>query len=96
MTGTSRIEGLRRALDLVIHAERVVSGIDEAIVVVERFLDEDCDCMVLFIQTWNWASRIMQAAHGDLDAFVQHLRSEYIHMAYGELQDDLVVVCEMQ
>jgi L-fucose isomerase len=32
---------------------------------------------------------------GDLDAFVQHLRSEYIHMAYGDLRDDLVVVCGM-
>jgi len=31
---------------------------------------------------------------GDLDAFVQHLRSEYIHMAYGDLRDDLVAVCE--
>jgi L-fucose isomerase len=32
---------------------------------------------------------------GDLDTFVQNLRSEYIHMAYGDLQEDLVEVCEM-
>jgi L-fucose isomerase len=58
------IQGLEQAeaLDLVLHTERVVSEIDEAIGVVERFLDEDCDCMVLFVQTWNWASRIVQAA----------------------------------
>jgi L-fucose isomerase len=32
---------------------------------------------------------------GDLDAFVQNLRSEYIHMAYGNLQDDLLAVCHL-
>jgi L-fucose isomerase len=58
------IKGLEetRELDLVVHRERVVSEIDEALKVVDRFLSEDCDCMVLFVQTWNWASRIMQAA----------------------------------
>jgi L-fucose isomerase len=58
------IRGLEEteALDLVTHTERVVSEIDEALGVVEHFLDEDCDCMVLFVQTWNWASHIMQAA----------------------------------
>jgi L-fucose isomerase len=58
------INGLEETgeLDLVVHKETVVSEIDEALKVVDRFLDEDCDCMVLFVQTWNWASRIMQAA----------------------------------
>jgi L-fucose isomerase len=58
------VEGLEETgeLDLVVHKERVVSEIDEALNVVDRFLAEDCDCMVLFVQTWNWASRIMQAA----------------------------------
>jgi len=60
----SAVQGLEGTgeLDLVLHTERVVSGIDEALRVVDRFLGEDCDCMVLFVQTWNWASRIMQAA----------------------------------
>ena len=58
------IRGLEEtgALDLVTHTERVVSEIDEAVQVVERFLNEDCDCVILFVQTWNWASHIMQAA----------------------------------
>ncbi len=58
------IAGLERGgrLDLVAHRERVVSEIDEAIRAVDRFLAEGCDCLVLFVQTWNWASRIMQAA----------------------------------
>ena len=48
--------------ELVAHTERVVSEVDEACQVVDRFLADDCDCMVLFVQTWNWASRILQAA----------------------------------
>ncbi|MCZ7545447.1 MAG: hypothetical protein M5R40_18865 [Anaerolineae bacterium] len=32
---------------------------------------------------------------GDLDAFVQNLRSEYIHMIYGDLTDDLLAVCDL-
>jgi len=58
------IAGLQEtdALDLVVHQERVVSGIDEGIAVVEQFLTQDCDCMVLYLQTWNWAATIMQAA----------------------------------
>ena len=48
-------------LDVVAHG-RVVSEIDEAFKVVDRFLGEDVDCMVLFVQTWNWADRILQAA----------------------------------
>ena len=58
------IKGLEETgeLDLVAYKERVVSEIDEALEVVDRLLGEDCDCMVLFVQTWNWASRIMQAA----------------------------------
>ena len=48
-------------LDVVAHS-RVVSDIDEAFKVVDRFLGEDVDCMVLFVQTWNWADRILQAA----------------------------------
>ena len=46
----------------IIAHNRVVSEIDESLKVVERFLDEDVDCMVLFVQTWNWADRILQAA----------------------------------
>lgn len=58
------IRGLEETgeLDLVVHQESVVSEISQALQVVDRFLGEDCDCMVLFVQTWNWASRIMQAA----------------------------------
>jgi L-fucose isomerase len=48
-------------LDVVAH-DRVVSEIDEAFRVVDHFLGEDVDCMVLFVQTWNWADRILQAA----------------------------------
>ncbi len=48
-------------LEVVAH-DRVVSEIDESLQVVTRFLAEDVDCMVLFVQTWNWASRVMQAA----------------------------------
>lgn len=48
-------------LDMVAHG-RVVSEIDEAFRVVDHFLGEDVDCMVLFVQTWNWADRILQAA----------------------------------
>jgi L-fucose isomerase len=48
-------------LEVVAH-DHVVSEIDESLQVVERFLDEDVDAMVLFIQTWNWADRILQAA----------------------------------
>ena len=29
---------------------------------IEHFLDQDVDCLVLFVQTWNWADRILQAA----------------------------------
>jgi len=32
---------------------------------------------------------------GDLNAFVQNLRSEYIHMAYGDLKEDLLEVGRM-
>jgi hypothetical protein len=32
---------------------------------------------------------------GNLDHFVQALRSEYIHMAYGDLKDDLLETCEL-
>lgn len=32
---------------------------------------------------------------GDIDAFIQNLRSEYIHMAYGDLKDQLVEVCRV-
>ncbi len=58
------IAGLQEtaALDLVIYQERVVSDIDEGIAAVERFLAQDCDCLVLYLQTWNWAATIMQAA----------------------------------
>jgi L-fucose isomerase len=31
---------------------------------------------------------------GDLEDFIQNLRSEYIHMAYGDLTEDLLEVCE--
>jgi len=48
-------------LQVVVH-DHVVSEIDESLKVVERFLDEDVDAMVLFVQTWNWADRILQAA----------------------------------
>ncbi len=48
-------------LDVIAHS-RVVSEIDEGFRVVDRFLGEDVDCMVLFVQTWNWADRILQAA----------------------------------
>ena len=48
-------------LDIVAHGH-VVSDIDEAFKVVDRFLGEDVDCMVLFVQTWNWADRVLQAA----------------------------------
>ena len=48
-------------LEVVAH-DHVVSEIDESLQVVERFLDEDVDAMVLFVQTWNWADRILQAA----------------------------------
>jgi len=49
------------SLSIIAH-DRVVSEIDESLKVVERFLDEDVDCMVVFVQTWNWADRILQAA----------------------------------
>jgi len=49
------------SLSIIAH-DRVVSEIDESLKVVERFLDEDVDCMVIFVQTWNWADRILQAA----------------------------------
>ncbi len=32
---------------------------------------------------------------GDLEFFVQNLRSEYIHMAYGDLSEDLLQTCEL-
>lgn len=32
---------------------------------------------------------------GDMDAFVDNLRSEYIHMAYGDLVEDLRTVCQV-
>jgi len=48
-------------LQVVVH-DHVVSEIDESLQVVERFLDDDVDAMVLFVQTWNWADRILQAA----------------------------------
>ena len=32
---------------------------------------------------------------GDLGKFVQTLRSEYIHMIYGDLKDDLLETCEI-
>jgi L-fucose isomerase len=32
---------------------------------------------------------------GDLDEFVRNLRSEYIHMAYGDLREDLLAVCRL-
>jgi L-fucose isomerase len=32
---------------------------------------------------------------GDLDDFVQNLRSEYIHMAYGDLTGDLLETCDL-
>ena len=48
-------------LEVVAH-DHVVSEIDESLQVVECFLDEDVDAMVLFVQTWNWADRILQAA----------------------------------
>jgi L-fucose isomerase len=32
---------------------------------------------------------------GDIDAFIQNLRSEYIHMTYGDLKDQLVEVCRV-
>ena len=48
-------------LEVVAH-DHVVSEIDESLQVVERFLDDDVDAMVLFVQTWNWADRILQAA----------------------------------
>ena len=49
------------SLSIIAH-DRVVSEIDESLKVIERFLDEDVDCMVVFVQTWNWADRILQAA----------------------------------
>jgi L-fucose isomerase len=49
------------SLDVVAH-DHVVSDIDEAFKVVDRFLGEDVDCMVVFVQTWNWADRVLQAA----------------------------------
>jgi L-fucose isomerase len=49
-------------LEIVAHEGRVVSEIHEAFDAVDRFLGEDVDCMVIFVQTWNWADRILQAA----------------------------------
>jgi L-fucose isomerase len=48
-------------LEVVAH-DHVVSEIDESLQAVERFLDDDVDGMVIFVQTWNWADRILQAA----------------------------------
>ena len=48
-------------LQVIAHPQ-VVSQIDESLKVVEHFLNEDVDCLVLFVQTWNWADRILQAA----------------------------------
>ncbi|MCZ7545446.1 MAG: hypothetical protein M5R40_18860 [Anaerolineae bacterium] len=48
-------------LEVVAHG-RVVAEINEAFAAVDRFLGEDVDCMVIFVQTWNWADRILQAA----------------------------------
>jgi L-fucose isomerase len=48
-------------LEMVIHSH-VVSEIEESLVVVDHFLAEDVDCMIIFVQTWNWADRILQAA----------------------------------
>jgi len=31
----------------------------------------------------------------DIDAFIQSLRSEYIYMAYADLEDQLVEVCNL-
>lgn len=42
--------------------ERVVSQIAEGMSAIEHFLAQDCDCLVLFVQTWNWAATIIQAA----------------------------------
>jgi L-fucose isomerase len=56
------LDALKAApLEVVAH-EHVVSEIAEALQVVEGFLDQDVDCMVMFIQTWNWADRVLQAA----------------------------------
>jgi len=56
------LDGLLAApVDVVAH-QRVVSEISEACEVIDHFLAEDVDCMVLFVQTWNWADRILQAA----------------------------------
>jgi L-fucose isomerase len=32
---------------------------------------------------------------GSLDDFVQNLRSEYIHMVYGDVKDDLLATCAL-
>ena len=32
---------------------------------------------------------------GDIDSFFQNLRSEYTHVAYGDLKDQLVEVCKV-
>lgn len=56
------LDALRRIpLELIAH-DKVVSSIEEAFDVVDHFINEDVDCMILFIQTWNWADRILQAA----------------------------------
>ena len=48
-------------LEIIAH-DKVVSEIGEAFEVVDQFLANDVDCMILFVQTWNWADRILQAA----------------------------------
>ena len=32
---------------------------------------------------------------GDMEKFIENLRSEYIHMTYGNLKDDIKEFCKM-
>lgn len=56
------IQALEKAgLELIKH-DKVICSVEEAVQVADRFLGEDADCMMIFIQTWNWAAQVMQAA----------------------------------
>lgn len=56
------VQALEKAgLELIKH-DAVICSVEEAVQVADRFLAEDADCMMIFIQTWNWAAQVMQAA----------------------------------
>lgn len=60
----------------------------------EAFIPEEAENLLLESGFPHWPHAFIRLK-GDIEAFIQNQRSEYISMCYGDYKDELIALCHL-